>query len=108
MTIAALRLGALNMAIANLLGSNLFDMLMLAIDDIAYLKGPLLSHVSPIHAVSAFSAVIMTGIVVVGLLYGSKARSSVTSTGSASRCSSSICSTPTCSTCTVNERGVIR
>jgi len=73
-TIAALRLGALNMAMANLIGSNLFNMLVLAIDDIAFLKGPLLSHVSPVHAVSAFSAVIMTGIVVVGLLYRSKTR----------------------------------
>lgn len=73
-TTAALRLGALNMAIANLLGSNLFDMLVLAIDDIAYTKGPLLSDVSPVHAVSAFSAVIMTGIVVVGLLYRTKYR----------------------------------
>jgi cation:H+ antiporter len=73
-TIAALRIGALNMAIANLLGSNLFDILILAIDDIAFLKGPILSHVSPVHAVSAFSAVIMTGIVVVGLLYRAKRR----------------------------------
>jgi cation:H+ antiporter len=73
-TIAALRIGALNMAIANLLGSNLFDILVLAIDDIAYVKGPILSHVSPVHAVSAFSAMIMTGIVVVGLLYRAKRR----------------------------------
>ena len=73
-TIAALRIGALNMAIANLLGSNLFDILVLAIDDIAFLKGPILSHVSPVHAVSAFSAVIMTGIVVVGILYRAKRR----------------------------------
>jgi cation:H+ antiporter len=73
-TIAALRIGALNMAIANLLGSNLFDILILAVDDVAFVKGPILSHVSPVHAVSAFSAVIMTGIVVVGLLYRSKTR----------------------------------
>jgi len=73
-TIAALRLGALNMAIANLLGSNLFDILVLAIDDIAFVKGPILSHVSPVHAVSAFSAVIMTGIVVIGILYRAKRR----------------------------------
>lgn len=73
-TIAALRIGALNMAIANLLGSNLFDILILAIDDVAFFKGPILSHVSPVHAVSAFSAVIMTGIVVVGILYRAKTR----------------------------------
>jgi cation:H+ antiporter len=73
-TIAALRLGALNMAMANLFGSNLFNMFVLGVDDIAFLKGPILSHVSPVHAVSAFSAVIMTGIVVVGLLYRARKR----------------------------------
>ena len=68
-TISALRLGALDMAIANLLGSNLFNMLVLAIDDMAYRQGPLLSAVSPVHAVTAFAAVIMSGIVIVALLY---------------------------------------
>ncbi|MBK6629801.1 MAG: sodium:calcium antiporter [Betaproteobacteria bacterium] len=68
-TIAAVRIGALDMAIANLLGSNLFDILIVAIDDIFYLPGPILAHVSPVHAVSAFSAVIMTGIAVIGLFY---------------------------------------
>ncbi len=73
-TIAAVRLGALDMAIANLLGSNLFDMAVVAIDDLLYVKGPILSRVSPIHAVSAMSAVVMTGIVIVGLLYRPRVR----------------------------------
>ena len=68
-TIAAVRIGALDMAIANLLGSNLFDILIIAIDDLFYRPGPILAHVSPVHAVSAFSAVIMTGTAVVGLFY---------------------------------------
>lgn len=68
-TISALRLGALDMAIANLLGSNLFDILILAIDDLFYVRGPLLSAVSPTHAVTGFAAVIMSGIVIVALLY---------------------------------------
>jgi len=68
-TIAALRLGALDMGIANLLGSNLFDMLVLAIDDIAYQGGSLFAAASPTHAVTAFTAVIMSGIVIVSLLY---------------------------------------
>ena len=42
-TIAALRLGALNMAIANLFGSNLFNLALSALDDLLYLHGPLLS-----------------------------------------------------------------
>jgi cation:H+ antiporter len=73
-TISALRLGAVDMAIAGILGSNLFDILILAIDDIAYTEGPLLSAVSPAHAVSAFAAVIMSGIFIVALLYRPESR----------------------------------
>ena len=73
-TVAALRLGALDMAIGNLLGSNLFNVMILAVDDIAYLDGPLLSAVSPIHAASALSAMMMTGIAIVGLLYRPRTR----------------------------------
>ncbi|MBE0612565.1 MAG: sodium:calcium antiporter [Burkholderiales bacterium] len=68
-TLAALRLGALDMAIANLLGSNLFNLTILAIDDVFYAPGPLLAHASMTHAVSVMSAVMMTGAVIVGLLY---------------------------------------
>lgn len=68
-TVAALRLGALNMAIANLFGSNLFNLALLAVDDLLFLPGPLLSHVNPVHAVSAFSAIAMTGAAIVGLFY---------------------------------------
>jgi cation:H+ antiporter len=73
-TISALRLGAVDMAIGNLLGSNLFDILILAADDIAYTKGPLLSVVSPAHAISAFAAMIMSGIFIVALLYRPETR----------------------------------
>lgn len=73
-TIASLRIGAIDMAIANLLGSNLFNIAILAVDDFFYTRGPLLSHVSPMHAISAVSGVVMTGVVVVALLYRPKAR----------------------------------
>jgi cation:H+ antiporter len=67
-TISAVRFGAINLAIANLLGSNLFNVLILAVDDVFYLRGPLLSSVSPAHAASAVSGVIMSGLVIVSLL----------------------------------------
>jgi len=73
-TLAALRLGALDMAIANLLGSNLFNIAIIAVDDLFYLRGPLLSHVADTHVFSAFSAMTMTGAVIVGLLYRPKHR----------------------------------
>lgn len=70
--IAALRIGALDMAIANLLGSNLFNMIVLALDDLIYLNGPLLTHISPLHAFSAMSAIVMSGVVIIGLVYRPK------------------------------------
>lgn len=73
-TIAALRIGAVDMAIGNLFGSNLFNIFILVVDDIAYLQGPLLSDVSPVHAMSAFSALMMTGVAIGGLLYRPRAR----------------------------------
>lgn len=73
-TISALRLGAVDMAIGNLLGSNLFDILILAIDDIAYGAGPLLHAVSPAHAITAFTAVIMSGIFIVAMLFKPETR----------------------------------
>jgi cation:H+ antiporter len=73
-SVAALRIGALDMAIGGLFGSNLFNIAILTIDDALYLKGPLLSNVSTVHAVSAFSAVMMTGVAIVGLLYRPRVR----------------------------------
>lgn len=73
-TLAALRLRALDLAIANLLGSNLFNIVVLAVDDAAYLRGPLLADAAPVHAATAVAAMIMTGLVMVGLLMRPRGR----------------------------------
>lgn len=73
-TVSAARLKALDIAVANLMGSNLFDVGILAIDDIFYLPGPLLAEVSPVHAVTAVTAIAMTAIVIVALLYRPRTR----------------------------------
>jgi cation:H+ antiporter len=73
-TLTALRLQALNMAIGNLLGSNLFNIAIVAVVDVLYVDGPILSKVSSVHTVSALSAVIMTGIFVIGLFYRARTR----------------------------------
>jgi cation:H+ antiporter len=67
-TVSALRLGALDMAIGNLLGSNLFNVMILAIDDLFYLRGPLLADAAPVHGGTAVTALVMTGLVIVGLV----------------------------------------
>ena len=72
--LAALRRRAMDLAIGSLLGSNLFDVLVIAIDDMAYTKGNLLADVSPVHAASAMAAVIMNGVFIVALLYQPRSR----------------------------------
>ncbi|MDP2690180.1 MAG: sodium:calcium antiporter [Deltaproteobacteria bacterium] len=66
---SAMRLGAPDLAIGNLLGSNMFNIGLLALDDIIYAKGPLLSHVSESHAVTAIMAILMTAIALIGITY---------------------------------------
>ena len=66
-TWGAVRLGALDLVLANLLGSNLFDVLILAIDDLAYLPGPLFAAVAPSHAWTAGIAASMSGMVFLAL-----------------------------------------
>ncbi|MCS6786686.1 MAG: sodium:calcium antiporter [Thiobacillaceae bacterium] len=73
-SIAAVRLGALDLALGNLFGSNLFNMVILALDDLAYTQAPLFSAVEPAHAVSALSAMVMSGIAIVGLFYRTRQR----------------------------------
>ena len=68
-SVAALRLGAVDMAVSSLLGSNLFNIVILAIDDMVYREGFLLKDASNVHLVSVFSTIIMSAIVIVGLSF---------------------------------------
>lgn len=67
-TVAALRLRALDMAFGNLLGSNLFNVVILGVDDVFYTHGPLLAEVSPVHTGTALAGVVMSGLVMIGLV----------------------------------------
>jgi cation:H+ antiporter len=68
-SIAAVRIGARDMAIANMLGSNMFNMgIVIAGDDIFYTGGSLFSAASPGHIFSAAIAILMTLIVIAGII----------------------------------------
>jgi cation:H+ antiporter len=64
---AALRLGAIDMAVANMIGSNLFNMTVIPIDDLIYLEGPVLASVSTSHLLTAGMVVAMTVVFIAGL-----------------------------------------
>jgi cation:H+ antiporter len=73
-SIEAVRIGAIDLAIGGILGSNLFDLLILAIEDLAYVDGPLLAAVGDEHILTAIAALTMTGIALVGLCSRPKAK----------------------------------
>ncbi len=68
-SIAAVKADAVDLAIGNLFGSNIFNIFILALDDAFFIKGPLLSFTSSNHIISALSAAIMTIIAIIGLTY---------------------------------------
>lgn len=68
-SLAALRIGAFDMAVGNLLGSNVFNMFILGVDDVFYRQGVLFKAISPSHLLSVFITIIMTAVVGLGLLF---------------------------------------
>jgi cation:H+ antiporter len=69
-SIAAVRMGSVDLAIGGLFGSNLVNLgVILAADDLFFARGPILSFVDPSHIVPALSAAAMTAIAVIGLTY---------------------------------------
>ena len=73
-SIAAIRIGAIDMAVGNLLGSNLFNIFILAIGNIFYRKGHILVDASESNIISVFSIITMTAIAIIGLTYRSKSK----------------------------------
>ncbi len=72
-SIVALRLGAIDMAIANMLGSNMFNMgIVIAGYDLFYPQASIFSAASTSHVYAASVAILMTLIVIGGLTFRTK------------------------------------
>jgi cation:H+ antiporter len=63
----AMRLGAVDMAVANMVGSNLFNMAIIPIDDLLYAPGSVLASVSSTNLLTAGFVIVMTGVLIAGL-----------------------------------------
>jgi cation:H+ antiporter len=68
-SLAAVRIGALDLGIGNVLGSNLFNLLILGLDDVFYRHGSLMADVAASHSISIVAIVIMNGLFLIGLTY---------------------------------------
>lgn len=65
----AIKMGAIDLGIGNILGSVLFNLFILAIDDFLYFKGALLKSSDPRHLISALTVIFMLGTLIVGIIY---------------------------------------
>lgn len=71
-SLAAVRMGATDMAVGNLMGSNLFNMLILFLDDVFYVRGHLLQDAADINLLSVFFVIMMAAVAVIGFVFPSK------------------------------------
>lgn len=65
-TITAIRLGASDLAIGNLFGSNMFNIFALGLSDFFFLKGRYLSIIDPSFLLIGMLGLIMTGLALIG------------------------------------------
>lgn len=73
-SVAAIRLGSIDMAMGNLFGSNIFNIGILALDDLMYTKGPIFLYTSPNHIIPVLGTIIITAIGIIGIVYKSEKR----------------------------------
>jgi cation:H+ antiporter len=72
-SITAIRLGAFDLVIGNVFGSNAFNMMLLVPLDMAY-PGSLLAAANPAHVISVLAVVTCTSVVIMGQLYQRESR----------------------------------
>ncbi len=71
-TISAVRLGYLDMAVANIFGANFMNIFIVFLADLFYPRAPLLHEVADIHLGTAAIIVILSAIYIFGLIYRSE------------------------------------
>ncbi len=68
-SVSAARMGAFDMAVGNVLGSNLFNVAILGVVDMFYTKGSLLAQASNQHVLTTLVAIITTAIAAIGVTF---------------------------------------
>ena len=68
-SLAAIRLGAVDLAIGNVLGSNLFNILLFFVYDLADGRGNFWESLTNANAFAAVMTMMMTGVVIISLMY---------------------------------------
>ena len=69
-SLAAVKMGAHDLAVGNLLGSNAANMAMILFVDIAYRPGPILASVDDVHVVAGTGAVLLMALALASIVSG--------------------------------------
>lgn len=72
-SLAAVRMGAFDLAVGNIFGSNAFNMILLVPLDLVS-PGSLLANVGQVHVITALAAITATTVVIMGQLYQVESR----------------------------------
>jgi cation:H+ antiporter len=67
--ITAVRMGALNLAVGDIIGGNAFDTLFIAASDFAYREGPIYAAISGAEQFWLANSIVMTCVLLMGLIY---------------------------------------
>ena len=70
--IAALRLGAVDMAVADILGANMLDVVNIIWSDLAFTQGPILANASNAHIITTALVILMSLILIIGIRFQEK------------------------------------
>ncbi len=73
-TFSAIRLGAFDLAVGNLFGSVMFNMVILLLMDVAYARGPLLGFVARDHLLTILVGVTLLALGIVAILFRGRRR----------------------------------
>jgi len=68
-SVAAIRMKTIDLAIGNIFGSNIFNIGILALDDIMYTKGPIFLFTNPNNIIPVIGTIIITAIGIIGIVF---------------------------------------
>jgi cation:H+ antiporter len=71
-SVAAVRIGARDLAVGNLFGSNAFNMASLVVADLVYRDGPILAAVAPTQAVAGVAAIVLMALALAAIVHGTE------------------------------------
>ncbi len=74
-SLEAVRMKALDLAVSNIFGSNIFNLAILGLYDLAYIQGNFWMNINMVYIFASVIAIIMTTVAIVGMVYREARRS---------------------------------